>query len=123
MSNFFIEESKFESHLFGGFITTTNYFIKEIFSNGLDRAVFGEYTLLLKFNSPFLVIYIYKGDSYYAIQKLANFVDDIKKHEPIWQNLMKNYQANKSVNFQDIPLLKTVITNIFVEKNLEVKEL
>ncbi|MFW9823737.1 MAG: tetratricopeptide repeat protein, partial [Candidatus Thorarchaeota archaeon] len=43
----FVDDRSFEDHLFGGFLTTIDYFIKETFSEGLDRAMFGDYTLLM----------------------------------------------------------------------------
>ncbi|MHA2088064.1 MAG: tetratricopeptide repeat protein, partial [Promethearchaeota archaeon] len=45
-SQSFIQNPSFENHLFGGFFTAINSFINEKFSEGLDRASFGEYTLL-----------------------------------------------------------------------------
>ncbi|TFF90132.1 MAG: tetratricopeptide repeat protein, partial [Promethearchaeota archaeon] len=45
-SQSFTSDKKFEEHLFGGFFITLNSFIIENFSEGLNRASFGEYTLL-----------------------------------------------------------------------------
>ncbi|MFX1569111.1 MAG: tetratricopeptide repeat protein [Promethearchaeota archaeon] len=116
-SHSFLDEKSFESHLFGGFLTTIDYFIKEMFSEGLDRAIFGEYTLLMKSIPPFFITYIFKGDSYHAHQKMQNFIDSIQKEEFIWQNLLKFFQANQSINLKDIPLLESLITETFINKN------
>jgi hypothetical protein len=122
-SHSFIDQITFESHLFSGFLTTIDYFIREMFSEGLDRAIFGEYTLLLKPIPPFFISYIYKGDSYHAIQKLNYFIDKIQKQEDIWQKLMKSLQLNQSIKLRDIPLLDSLITETFITKNIVSSEL
>jgi len=122
LSHSFIKDIPFESHLFSGFLTTIDYFIREMFSERLDRAKFGEYTLLIKSIPPFFVAYIFKGASYYALQKINYFIDHIQKEESIWQNLMKSYQINKTIHIKEIPLLESLITEIFVEKNIILKE-
>ena len=48
----FMEKFSFEDDILGGFLTTINYFINEVFSEGLDRAVFGQYTLLMMSAEP-----------------------------------------------------------------------
>ena len=117
-SHSFIKDKSFESHLFGGFLTTIDYFIKEMFSEGLDRAVFGEHTLLMKSIPPFFISYIFKGDSYYALQKLDFFKDKIQKEGEIWQNLLKSFQINKVIELKDNPLLESLIIETFVDKNI-----
>ncbi|KKN42764.1 hypothetical protein LCGC14_0710070 [marine sediment metagenome] len=117
-SQSFIEEKSFESHLFGGFLTTIDYFIREVFSEGLDRAIFGEYTLLMKSISPFFISYIFKGDSYRAIQKLNYFIEHIQKEDNIWQRLLKSFQINQSIQLKDIPLLESLITETFITKSI-----
>ena len=117
-SHSFIKDKSFESHLFGGFLTTIDYFIKEMFSEGLDRAVFGEHTLLMKSIPPFFISYIFKGDSYYALQKLDFFKDKIQKEGEIWQNLLKSFQINKVIELKDNPLLESLIIETFIDKNI-----
>jgi len=117
-SRSFIKEKSIDSQIFGGFLTTIDYFIKEMFSEGLDRAMFGEYTLLVKSVPPFFITYIFKGDSYYANQKIKYFIDSIQDKELIWQNLVKFNQINKSVRKEDIPLLDSLITETFIKKVL-----
>jgi len=122
-SHSFIKENKFETQVISGFLTTVDYFIKETFSQGLDRAVFGNYTLLMKYLQPFYITYIFSGDSYYAHQKIKYFIDSIQHKKPIWQNLVKSNRINKSIRTKDIPLLDSLITEIFVEKSIALKEL
>jgi tetratricopeptide (TPR) repeat protein len=117
-SHSFIDDKSFESHLFGGFLTTIDYFIRELFSEGLDRAIFGEYTLLMKSNPPFFVSYVFKGDSYFALQKFNHFMEQIQKKEDIWQKILKSSQINQSIKLKDFPILESLITEIFISRSI-----
>ncbi|MFX1596394.1 MAG: tetratricopeptide repeat protein, partial [Promethearchaeota archaeon] len=115
----FIKDFSFEDDILGGFLTTINYIISEIFSEGLDRAVFGQYTLLMMPLQPFLVCYIFKGDSYFAYLKIKNFLDSIQNDSVILQSLQKFYQKSKSIQINDIPSLESIVTEIFAKKNIQ----
>ncbi|MFX1567058.1 MAG: tetratricopeptide repeat protein [Promethearchaeota archaeon] len=112
----FIEDFSFEDDILGGFLTSVNYIISEVFSEGLDRAVFGQYTLLMIPLQPFLVCYIFKGASYFAQHKINTFVTSLKNDNITWQSLQKFFQKSKSVQLNDIPSLESKIMEIFVEK-------
>ncbi|MFW9950761.1 MAG: tetratricopeptide repeat protein, partial [Candidatus Thorarchaeota archaeon] len=120
-SHSFIDQKSFESYLFSGFLTTIDYFIREMFSEGLDRAIFGEHTLLLKSIPPFYISYIFKGDSYHALQKLNYFTDHIQM-EDIWQSLLKSFKINQSIHLKDLPLLNSLITDTFINKSIPSKQ-
>ncbi|MFX0156253.1 MAG: tetratricopeptide repeat protein [Candidatus Hodarchaeota archaeon] len=117
-SQSFIEDKSFEDHLFGGFFTAINSFINEKFSEGLDRASFGEHTLLMNPISPFLMFYVYKGQSYSAQQRIKYFIDKIQNNKLIWQTFGKFYKLNKEIQLKDIPSLKSIIKDIFIEKTV-----
>jgi len=121
-SHSFREEKSFESHLFGGFLTTIDYFIKEMFSEGLDRAVFGEYTLLMKPIPPFYICYIFKGNSYYALQKVDYFMNHIQKEEEIWKKLLESIQLNLEIQLKDNPLLDSLVKETFTTKKFVFSE-
>jgi len=89
-----------------------------MFSEGLDRAVFGEHTLLMKALPPFFISYVFKGDSYYALQKLDYFNNRLEKEGEIWQNLLTSFQKNTTIQLKDEPLLETIITETFIAKNI-----
>ena len=114
----FVEDFSFEDDILGGFLTTINYIISEVFSEGLDRAIFGQYTLLMMPLQPFLVCYIFKGHSYFAYRKIKNFLDSIQNDSDIWQSLQNFFQKSKSIQANDIPSLESIITEIFPEKNI-----
>ena len=115
----FIEDFSFEDDILGGFLTSINYFISEVFSEGLYRVVFGQYTLLMMTAKPFLACYIFKGASYYAHHKIKNFLDSIKNDNVIWHSLQNFFQKSKSIQINDIPSLESLVTEIFAEKNIQ----
>jgi len=94
-----------------------------MFSEGLDRVFFGEYTLLMKSIPPFFISYIFKGDSYYALQKANYFIDRIQKEEDIWQNLLKSFQINQVIQLEDIPFLESLIIEIFITRKIVFSEI
>ncbi|MFX0178440.1 MAG: hypothetical protein ACFE85_19670, partial [Candidatus Hodarchaeota archaeon] len=122
-SHSFIEDKSFESHLFGGFLTTIDYFIREMFSEGLDRAIFGEYTLLMKSIPPFFISYIFKGNSYYALQKINYFIEHIQKENIIWQKINEYFQESQTFRLKDIPLLESIINETFITKKAAVSDI
>jgi tetratricopeptide (TPR) repeat protein len=117
-SQSFIEDKIFEDHLFGGFFTTINSFINETFSEGLDRASFGKHTLLMNVVSPFLMCYIYKGQSYSAQKRLKSFVEELKSQKDVWDTFEKFYRTSRKIQLKDIPSLEPLIKEIFIEKKL-----
>ncbi|MFW9880835.1 MAG: tetratricopeptide repeat protein [Candidatus Thorarchaeota archaeon] len=117
-SQSFLEDKSFEDHLFGGFFTAINSFINEKFSEGLDRAIFGEHTLLMNSVSPFYMCYVYKGQSYSAQTRIKSFIKKIKENKDVWDTFEKFYQLNKEIQMKDIPSLKPLIKDIFIEKTI-----
>jgi len=117
-SQSFVEDQNFEDHLLGGFFTAINSFINEIFSEGLERATFGEHTLLVNSMSPFLMCYVFKGKSYSAQTRISHFIDKIRDAEPIWQTIQDFYKFNKEIELKDIPSLEPLINEIFIDKTI-----
>jgi hypothetical protein len=93
-----------------------------MFSEGLDRAIFGEYTLLMKSIPPFFISYIFKGESYHALQKMSYFVEQIQKENVIWQKVNMYFQKSQTFHLKDIPLLESVINETFIAKKVAVSD-
>ncbi|MFX0000565.1 MAG: hypothetical protein ACFE9Q_10035 [Candidatus Hodarchaeota archaeon] len=110
----------FEDHLLGGFFSAINSFIGEMFSEGLDRASFGEHTLLRNSVPPFFMCYVFKGQSYSALQRVRYFIDKIQNDEPVWQTFNMYNQVNKEIQLKDLPSLEPLINKIFVEKTIPI---
>ena len=116
-SQLFVKDQDFEDHLFGGFFTAINSFINEKFSERLDRATFGEYTLLMHSVPPFFICYVFKGQSYLAQQRIKYFIDKIQNDEDIWQKFNKFFKLNREIELKDIPSLESLINEIFLDKS------
>lgn len=121
-SQSFVEDQSFEDDLFGSFFTAINSFITEKFSKGLDRASFGEYTLLMSSLSPFLMCYIYKGQSYSAQKRIKAFIDKIRNDIHIWDTFEKFYRVNQEIQLNDVPSLEPLIQEIFIDKTEVITE-
>ena len=87
-----------------------------MFSEGLDRVIFGEHTILVNSLSPFFICYVFKGQSYSAQQRIGIFIDKIQNDKPTWETFNKFYQSNKEVQLKDIPSLEPVIKEIFIDR-------
>ncbi|TFG13388.1 MAG: tetratricopeptide repeat protein [Promethearchaeota archaeon] len=112
----FIKDKTFEDQLFGGFVAAFNSFINNTFSEGLDRASFGEYTLLMKSLTPFLLCYIYKGQSYLAQNRISVFIEELHQTKEAKELFGKSYDINRIIQHDEVPSLKSIITRIFVDK-------
>ena len=115
-SQSFAERWEFKDHLFGGFLSAINSFSGEMFSQGLDRAIFGEYTILMKAVSPFIVCYLFKGQSFLAQQRMKHFIDTIQSDQKIWETIKKYYKANRLIQETDIPSLDLLVNKMFIER-------
>jgi len=117
-SKSFTEDDSFEDHLFGGFLTSVNAFINEKFSEGLKRASFGKYTLIMESVSPFLFCYVYEGQSYSALTHIKTFIDEMKANKEVWLTFEKYYRINQVVQKEEVPSLDSIITKIFIQKSI-----
>jgi tetratricopeptide (TPR) repeat protein len=117
-SQSFKQHKHFEDHLFGGFLSAINSFMDEMFSEGLDRASFGEHTLLINSVMPFFMCYIFKGQSYSAQHRLRYFLDKLKSDMKTWQSFEKFYKSNQEIQLKDIPSLEPLITEVFIEREI-----
>jgi hypothetical protein len=115
-SHSFEEGWSFQDHLFGGFLSAVNSFSDEMFSQGLDRAIFGEYTIIINVLTPFFICYLFKGQSFLAQQRMKHFVDTIQNDKKIWEPIKKYHQAKRFAQEKDIPSLDLLVKELFIER-------
>jgi len=101
------------SSLFSSFISAFNDFSSEIFSKKIDRIKIGENVIFIKSVEHFLVCYVSKGQSYPALKKLKKFSNSIKNKSEIWEKLNKAAETSQELNVDSLPLLGTIVKNIF----------
>ncbi|MHA1941975.1 MAG: tetratricopeptide repeat protein [Promethearchaeota archaeon] len=109
----FSETLTVEGDLISSFLSAFESFGDELFSERLDRIKFGENRILLKPLEDFSVCYLFKGQSYPALQKLTTFTKAIKENSEIWQALEKSVKTSEMLDLDNPPALKTVINEIF----------
>ena len=83
----FDKEWKIKEELFSGFLSAFNSFSDEIFSEGLDRANFGKFTILMAEMPPFMICYVFEGQSFLAQQKFSKFNEKLHGSDHIWKKL------------------------------------
>lgn len=110
----FTDEWKYDTEIFSSFLSAFTSFSDEFFSKGLDRVKFGDDTLLIQSADSFSIGYLYKGQTYPAKQKLTNFIKEIQNKSTIWQTLNKFYKTSQIAELKDIPLLESIIIEIFL---------
>ncbi|MFX1279360.1 MAG: tetratricopeptide repeat protein [Promethearchaeota archaeon] len=112
----FSNELKIDDELFGGFLSAITSFSDEIFSQGLDRAKFGSYTVLMNNVGPFFFCYLLKGQTYLAKKKLSNFTENLQKNSSMMETLNKFNQRGQVIELKDFPFLEGFIQGIFNKK-------
>jgi len=117
-SNSFSEDWDIEEDLVSSFLTAFNSFSEELFSEGFDRAKLGQYTVLMESVANFFVCYLFKGQSYSAQHRIRSFIEKIQKDKDVWETFEKFYQTNQEIQLKDVPTLKPLIKEIFIEKTI-----
>jgi hypothetical protein len=112
----FVDEWKLDDEFFGGFLSSFSSMSDELFSEGLDRAKFGSYTVLMESISDLLICYLFKGQIFMAKEKLTQFLDSFQKDASFLQTLKKYQEVGQVVELTDIPSLEILINEIFVQK-------
>jgi len=113
-SHTFSKDWDFSDDLLSGFLTSFDSISKEVFSEGLDRAKFGNHTILIYPVGNFLVCYLFKGQSYFAKQKLGYFTDHMERKSTIWQIFNKFLKNFQTVQLKENPVLKELIMESFL---------
>lgn len=115
-SNPFAKDWSFKDDIISGFLSAFNSFSGELFAKRLDRAKFGEYTLLMRSISSYSICYLFKGQTYLANQKLTKFVESLQNSDSIWETMNKYYKANRVIELKDHPPFESLIDEIFIRK-------
>ena len=87
----FLPTAQLDDMLIGGFLTAINNFVREAFnvSGTIERIKHQEYTLLMKVVETLLFCYVFKGQSYFALQKLDKIVSAIQSQERLWTSIVE----------------------------------
>ncbi|MFX1286431.1 MAG: tetratricopeptide repeat protein [Promethearchaeota archaeon] len=83
----FVSEEILNDRIIGDLLTAINSFIQETFSatGSIERVKHKEHTLLMKPIESLLCCYMFKGQSYSALQKLDKFIEKVKDSRSLWR--------------------------------------
>jgi tetratricopeptide (TPR) repeat protein len=109
----FTDEVKVDDELFAGFLSAFTTFSDEALSEGLDRAKFGQYRVLMKNIADYSICYLFKGQSYLAQKKLSDFTENFQKNTSMMQTLDKFNQTSQVIELNNFPFLEGFIKGIF----------
>ncbi len=109
----FNKEWKINEELFSGFLSAFNSFSDEIFSEGLDRASFGKYTIFMTGMPPFMSCYVFEGQSFLAHQKFSKFNEAIHDTEQIWKKLTASNRTGEVIREDSSGGLGKLVKTIF----------
>jgi len=109
----FNNEWKISEDLFSGFLSAFNGFSNEIFSEGLDRANFGKFTILMTGMPPFMSCYVFEGQSFLAHQKFSKFNENIHESEQIWKKLNSANRTGQLIKDNASEGLEKLVKTIF----------
>jgi len=102
-----------DESLVSGFLSALSSFSEEVFSQSLDRVRIGEYTMLMQYEEPFLFCYVFKGQSYSAIQKMKEFIEVLRDNVSLRQALEHTITTG-AINQSATSSVEEVLTQVFL---------
>ena len=109
----FSKEWTFSEGIFSGFLSAFNSFSDQIFSEGLDRANFGKYTILMANLAQFMICYVFEWKSFLAQQKFSQFNKEIHDSKEIWKKLTSANHIGQVIRDHGGEGLGQLVTTIF----------
>jgi len=110
----FSEKWKQNGNLLGSFLSAISTFRDKFVSQGLERAKFGEETLLLQSIDSFLICYLFRGQTYSAKQKLNFFSEALNKDNHTIEALKRAVSNREEINASENPHIEELIVKSFM---------
>lgn len=98
--------------LLSGFLAAFRSMSDLMFQLSFDEVRFGEYTLLMKVESPFLISYIFRGRTQQAGQRLEELITTLREHTAFLDSF-KNTISTGVVDKIAKALVRRLTTQIF----------
>ena len=110
----FSQKEMIDEMFVGGFLTAIDAFMHQTFATGgsIERIKHQEYTLMLKAENPLLFCYVFKGQSFSAIQKLDLLIRELRKSQTMWFALTNN--LGEQVASEDKDMIEELADKIFL---------
>ena len=106
--------SEFDSDecILSGFLTALSYIGDMMFPQPFDRMTFGQYTMILRVEAPFLFCYVFSGSTVQASRRLCDFIKVLQEKAPLL-NSLRNTIAFGIVDKAAKSSIKEIATRIF----------
>ena len=112
--SFKFKTNHIDDQLIGAYFSALTSFGNEVFkgSGTIDQIIFHEFTVLMRKVSEFTFCYVFKGESHTALERLENFIFQIKSTQMIWKNLEESVKAKKKLKVTNI--IQSIVSGIFI---------
>ncbi|MFX1516350.1 MAG: hypothetical protein ACFFC6_08575 [Promethearchaeota archaeon] len=112
--SFKFKTNHIDDQLIGAYFSALTSFGNEVFkgSGTIDQIIFHEFTVLMRKVSEFTFCYVFKGESHSALERLENFIFQIKSTQMIWKNLEESVKAKKKLKVTKV--IQSIVSGIFV---------
>jgi hypothetical protein len=91
-----------------------------MFSESLDRAKFGDHTILLKAHDSLSICYLFEGKSYLAKLRLNSFYEAIKEDSMIMELLNSAIHTGQNIKIEEAPTLEALVAQHFLSAPQEI---
>lgn len=98
--------------IMSGFLTAFTTFSNTYFTKRLNQLRFGEYTMLMRIEQPFLFCYIFRGDPESGKGKLNEFIHQLRSKKDVWNSLSMTAQTGE-VNHSDSFEIENTLSHVF----------
>jgi tetratricopeptide (TPR) repeat protein len=113
-TNPFSVEIPFDESRIGEFVSFFNSISSQMYSESLDRAKFGDHTIILRTLDSISFCYLFEGESYIAQLRLNRFCEAIKEDTTIMRMLKTAMQTGQTLIIEDNPELESLIAKNFL---------
>lgn len=89
--------------------------MKEVFKiqGSIERIRHQEYTIIIHQLKQFLICYVFRGESYFAVKKINTFVDALKQDEKLMNYLENDFQmTSQLINAKEFD---SMVDSIFIK--------
>ncbi|MHA1433517.1 MAG: tetratricopeptide repeat protein [Candidatus Heimdallarchaeota archaeon] len=111
----FMEEDKIDESLISGFLSAINSFGKQAFdARGLiERIKHRDYTIILQMLEPYLICYVFKGQSFSALKRVSELISELRRQNTLWKNLESLLDSTEMMPKDNQIVLDQIIEKVF----------
>ncbi len=105
-----------DGNLIAGFISAINFYGKEAFSSSgsIDRIKHGDYLIILNSIENFIFGYVFKGNSFSAINKMNKTIETLQLFNSTFEDLNKSIQTHLEISEETKSFIDKKIQEIFL---------